>query len=292
MDGSGQNGGSAMQGVEQIQAARHGGFTPRVVPSLGTRLQHFRKSNNLPNSEGQKKSGGCIRRPSARAPWARGFAIEPLIGSRSSSGRRNMLSSSRENLLPVHIGAIRAPRVLAEAAFPVRASQGGRASVGPSRFGDEIGQQALRAPRNPGLLFAPIGARAGSAGAVRPLLEHPAGEQSQRRLLHHLFQENGQLPAKICHMLQFRHLEISQRRARTLPEIVLRRSPKPSHGCAPDAEAAISASARLASVTDFHISTSTFWPVEIPGRLGGWDRIYLSLVTGSVNTSHVQCLQW
>jgi len=206
-----------------------------------------------------------------------------------------VLSRRRENLLPVHGGAAGTLRGLAlrGAALPVLPGRVGVGGVRTSRGGDKIRQQPPGAPGSAGPLFVPIRAGAALDGrprGARPFFEHPAGKQRQRRLLHHFVQEDGKLPAKICHMFQFRHLEISQRCAGTFPKIVHRRFANPSHGFSPGAEMAMSAAARRGRVTDFHISTSDFSPGEIPRGLGVRNGTYLTLRAGFAVTGYVQRL--
>lgn len=96
---------------------------------------------------------------------------------------------------------------------------------------DEIRQQAARLFRcsAAGPLRIP---RAGRSD--RPALEHPASEERQRRLLHHLVQEGSQFPAKVRDVLQFGHLKIAKRSARAFSKIVHRRFTETCHSLSPE----------------------------------------------------------
>jgi len=203
-----------------------------------------------------------------------------------------VLSSRKENFLPVHGPAAGA---LGSSSLPGMALPAGPARVGTipvrtGRCGDEIGQQLSGASGNMGLLVVPLAALVRTSGGAGSLFQHPAGKQGQRRLLHHLLHEDGKFPAKIRHMLKFRHLEIPQRRARTFPKIVYRRFAEPCHKLPPEKETAVSVAALRWRVTDFRFSTSIFSPVEAPGRLGLNYGTYRTSPTGIVSTGHVQRL--
>ena len=231
---------------------------------------------------------GFTGRPCAEPRGARGFSIESLFGSTASSRRWNVFLRRGENLLPVHrtAGALRS-LALRRTALPVRAFRMEAGGVRPSRSGDEIRKQLPGPPGGAGARFGPIGTRAALEGRPGPLFEHPAGKERQRRLLQHLVQEHGKLPAKVCHVFQFGHFEISQGRVGTFPKIVHRRSAAPSHAVSPGAETAVPAAARRWRVTDSHISTSLFSAVEIPSRLGGRGVSHPTLNTGFVNSAYV-----
>jgi len=205
-----------------------------------------------------------------------------------------VLFSRWEDLGPVHGRAERefGGHSISGMALAAGGSPAGARPVGTRGGGDEIGQQPSGAPRNMGLLVIPSAAEIGAGSRAGSLFDHPAGEERQGRLFHHLLEEDGKLPAKIRHMFQFGHLKISQRRARTFPQIVHRRFAEPCHELSPETDTAISAAALLRGVTDFHISTSTFSPVETPGGLGVENDTYPTPPAGSLSSRHVQRLLW
>jgi len=208
-----------------------------------------------------------------------------------------VLFEHRENVLPVHAGVGRPlfGRVLRGAGFAVAA---GRQAGGlrPCGGGDEIGQQPALKPRAGRLGAVPIGARGGQPGRGggparrNAFLEHPAGKKGQRRFLHHLFEQDGQLPPKIGNVFQFGHFEISQRGIRTVAKIVHWWFPKPAHGLSPGAEASIPTSARQRRVTELRFSTSLITAVD--NRAGGGLPVRPHSIppTGGLGNGYVQRL--
>ena len=128
------------------------------------------------------------------------------------------------------------------------------------RSAKELGQHGPGALRIQGFGPPPV---SGSAIGIRPLFEHPAREERQGRLLHHLVQQHDEFAAEICDVFQFGKFKIAQRSIRAIPKIIHRRFRHASHDVSPVGWYVVICSPRPVSVTEPGPCAKQVSPVEI-----------------------------